>query len=106
MPTETPRSDGALAGLARFCYRRRRLVLLTWIIGVIAVAFVGFGYGAAPDNDYSGGDSGSARAQALIEKHFPEQQGDTLTLAIKARKGIDDPAARQRIEKVLADLEA
>ncbi|MEV0157977.1 MMPL family transporter [Micromonospora sp. NPDC050686] len=72
----------------------------------MAVAFVGFGYGAASDNDYSGGDSHSARAQALIEKHFPEQQGDTLTLAIKAEKGIDDPAARQKIEKVLADLDA
>ncbi|WP_433173798.1 MMPL family transporter [Actinoallomurus sp. CA-150999] len=73
---------------------------------MIAVAFVGFGYGAAPDNDFSGGNSGSAKAQALIEKHFPEQQGDTLTLAIKADKGIDDPAARLRIEKVIADLAA
>jgi putative drug exporter of the RND superfamily len=106
MTTEAPRTDGALAGLARFCYRRRRLVLLTWIVGIIAVAFVGFGYGAAPDNDFFGGGSGSAKAQALIEKHFPEQQGDTLTLAIRADKGIDDPAARQKIEKVIADLDA
>ncbi|WP_197700225.1 MMPL family transporter [Micromonospora echinaurantiaca] len=79
---------------------------MTWIVGVIAVATVGFGYGAAPDNDFTGGDSESARAQALIEKHFPEQQGDRLTLAIKAGKGIDDPAARQKIEKVVADLDA
>ncbi|HEX5598768.1 MAG TPA: MMPL family transporter [Micromonosporaceae bacterium] len=106
MTTETPRTEGTLAGLARFCYRRRRLVLLTWIVGVIAVAFLGFGYGAASDNDYSGGDSDSAKAQALIEKHFPAQQGDTLTLAIRAEKGIDDPAARQKIEKVIADLDA
>jgi RND superfamily putative drug exporter len=106
MKTENPHSDGALAGLARFCYRRRRLVLLTWIVGVIAVAFAGFGYGAASDNDFTGGDSGSAKAQVLIEKHFPEQQGDTLTLAIKAEKGIDDPAARQKIEKVVADIAA
>ncbi|MGW1279639.1 MMPL family transporter [Streptomyces tsukubensis] len=82
------------------------MVLLTWIVGVIALAFVGFGFGAATDNDFTGGDSGSAKAQALIEKHFPEQQGDTLTLAIKAEKGIDDPAARQKIEKVIADLDA
>ncbi|MGX1133774.1 RND superfamily putative drug exporter [Streptomyces glaucescens] len=106
MPTETPRTDGALAGLARFCYRSRRLVLFTWIIGVIALAFVGFRFGAPTDNDFTGGDSGSAKAQALIEQHFPEQQGDTLTLAIKAEKGIDDPAARDKIEKVIADLDA
>jgi putative drug exporter of the RND superfamily len=106
MATETSRTDGRLAGLARFCYRRRRLVLLTWILGVIAVALVGFGYGAASDNDFSGGDSDSAKAQELIAKHFPEQQGDTLTLAIKAEQGIDDPAARQKIEKVIAELDA
>ncbi len=104
MRTETSNTDGALARLARFCYWRRLLVLLTWIVGVIAVALVGFGYGAAPDNDFTGGDSESAKAQELIEQHFPEQQGDTLTLAIKAEKGIDDPAARQKIEKVLAEL--
>ncbi|MFF0865581.1 MMPL family transporter [Nonomuraea sp. NPDC003560] len=104
MRAETSRTDGALGRLARFCYRRRRLVLLTWIVGVIAVALVGFGYGAAPDNDFSGGNSESAKAQELIERHFPEQQGDTLTLAIKAEKGIDDPTARQKIEKVLAGL--
>ncbi|MFG2245028.1 MMPL family transporter [Spirillospora sp. NPDC048823] len=106
MSTETPAAGGVLAGLARFCYRRRRLVLLTWIAGVIAVAFAGFGYGAAPDNDFSGGDSESAKTQELIERHFPERQGDTLTLAIKAERGIDDPAARRKIEKVIADLSA
>ncbi|MGI5522467.1 MMPL family transporter [Micromonospora sp. CA-259024] len=70
------------------------------------MAIVGFGYGAAPDNDFSGGSSDSAKAQKLIEKHFPEQQGDTLTLAIKAEKGIDDPAAREKIEKIIAALDA
>lgn len=106
MTSEAPRTDGALAGLARFCHRRRRLVLLTWIVGVIAVALVGFGYGAAPDNDFSGGDSQSARAHKLMEKHFPEEQGDRLSLAIKADKGIDDPASRQKIERAIADLAA
>ncbi len=67
--------DGVLARLARFCYRRRRLVLLSWIVGVIAVALVGFGYGAASDNEFSGGDSDSAKAQVLIEKHFPSSKG-------------------------------
>ncbi|GLZ09281.1 membrane protein [Actinomadura sp. NBRC 104412] len=100
------RADGVLARLARFCYRRRRTVVLAWIVGVIALAYAGFGYGAASDNDFSGGDSGSAKAQELIERHFPEHQGDTLTLAIKTERGIDDPAVRPRIEKVVADLAA
>ncbi|GAA1988243.1 MMPL family transporter [Catenulispora subtropica] len=106
MTTEVPRTDGALARLARFCHRRRRLVLPAWIVGVVAVAVAGFGFSATPDNAMSGGGSGSAKAQAVIEKHFPERQGDTLTLAIKADEGIDAPAARSRIEKVLAALDA
>jgi putative drug exporter of the RND superfamily len=106
MKTDTPQPDSTLARLARFCYRRRRLVLLSWLVGVIAVAFLGFGFSAPSDNDYASGDSDSAKAQALIEQHFPEQQGDTLTLAIKTERGIDDPAARQKIEKVIADLDA
>ncbi|SHN26514.1 putative drug exporter of the RND superfamily [Actinacidiphila paucisporea] len=105
MSTEAPPKDGALAGLARFCYRRRRLVLMAWILGVLAVAFVGFRFAAASDNDFTGGTTDSARAQALIEKHFPEQQGDTLTLAVKADKGIDDPAVRAKIEKVISTLD-
>ena len=104
--TDTPRTDGALAALARSCYRRRRLVLLAWIVGVIAVAFVGFGYGAASNNRLFRRRLRVRQDAALIEKHFPEQQGDILTLAIRADKGIDNPAARQKIEKVIADLDA
>ncbi|MCQ0005974.1 MMPL family transporter [Actinomadura madurae] len=106
MESERSPAGGVLAGLARFCFRRRRLVLLGWIVGVVAVAFVGFGYGAPSDNDFTGGDSGSAKAQALIERHFPERQGDTLTLAIKADRGLDDPAVRRKVEKVVAELDA
>ncbi|WP_031013823.1 hypothetical protein [Streptomyces sp. NRRL F-5727] len=92
--------------MGRFCFRRRRLVLLAWVVGVIAGVFAGFGYGAAPDNDFSGGDSQSAKAQqlTLMERHFPKERGDRLTLAIKAAKGIDDPAAKRRIERVVAAL--
>ena len=92
--------------MARFCYRRRRVVGLTWIVGVVALAWLGARFGAAPDNDYARGDSDSARAQVLIERHFPSQRGDTLTLAIRAERGIDDPATRPRIERVIADLAA
>ncbi|QNS09091.1 MMPL family transporter [Streptomyces xanthii] len=104
MVLDTTPAGGTLAGLGRFCFRRRRLVLLVWVVGVLAVAFAGFGYGAAPDNDFSGGDSPSAKAQQLMVKHFPEEQGDTLTLAIRADRGIDDPAVRRKIEKVVARL--
>ncbi|MFB7853400.1 MULTISPECIES: hypothetical protein [unclassified Streptomyces] len=42
---------------------------------MVVVSFVGFGFGAAPDNDFSGGDSQSAEAQQPMEKHFPRSKG-------------------------------
>ena len=97
--------EGALSRLALYCFRRRRVVSLAWVVGVVAVALTGFTLGAPPDNAYDT-DSPSARAQALIERHFPERQGDTLTLAIKARGGLDAPATRARVEDLVSRLEA
>ena len=99
-----PPADGALAALGRRCFRRRRLVLWTWIIGVVAVAFDGFTFGAASDNGFSGGGTGSARVQKLMAEHFPQEQGDRLTLAVRTGKGIDDPAVRRKIEKTVTAL--
>src|SRR5438309_995509 len=89
--------------LARFCYRRRRLVLLLWIAGAAAVIFAGFGFGAPADNDFSGGDSDSGQAAQLLKDHFP-RLGDTITLAIHADGGITDPGTKARVEPLLATL--
>ena len=94
--------DGPLVRLARFCYRRRRWVLLTWIVGAAAVMVVGFSFSAPADNGFSGGDTDSGRAQNLIKEHFPQQNGDTLTLAIRADGGI--AAVRPRVEQVIGVL--
>jgi uncharacterized membrane protein YdfJ with MMPL/SSD domain len=97
-----PMYDGPLARLARFCYRRRRWVLPTWIVGAAVVIAVGFGFSAPADNGFSGGKTESAQAQDLIKKHFPEWNGDTLTLAIRAEGGI--AAVRPRVERVVGTL--
>jgi uncharacterized membrane protein YdfJ with MMPL/SSD domain len=94
--------DGPLARLARFCYRRRRWVLLTWIAGTAAVLVVGFTFKAPVDNSFSGGDTESAQAQDLIKKHFPEQNGDTITLAIHAGGGLE--TVRPRVERLVGTL--
>jgi uncharacterized membrane protein YdfJ with MMPL/SSD domain len=94
--------DGLLVRLARVCYRRRRRVLLLWIVGAAAVMAIGFGYSAPADNSFSGSDSESARAQNLIKEHFPQQNGDTLTLAIHADGGV--ASVRPRVERVVGAL--
>ncbi|GLY72522.1 MMPL family transporter [Actinoallomurus iriomotensis] len=94
--------DGPLVRLARLCHRRRRRVLLLWIVGAAVVMAVGFGYSAPADNVFGGGGTESARAQDLIKDHFPRQNGDTLTLAIHADQGV--AAVRPRVERVIGEL--
>jgi len=94
--------DGPLVRLARFCYRRRRRVLLLWIVGAAAVMVVGFGFAAPADNGFGGGETESAQAQDLIKTHFPRQNGDTLTLAVHADGGV--AAVRPRVERVIGEL--
>jgi uncharacterized membrane protein YdfJ with MMPL/SSD domain len=89
--------------LARFCYRRRWLVLLLWIAGAAAVITVGFGFAAPADNNFAGGKADSALAGDVAAKHFPHQ-GDSLTLAVHADRGITDPAAKTKIDGVLTTL--
>ncbi|HEX2316006.1 MAG TPA: MMPL family transporter, partial [Thermomonospora sp.] len=96
--------DGPLARLARLCHRRRRLAVLLWIVGAAAVMAVGFGNAADPLNDFTGGSSESARAQDILDRHFPGMRGESITLAVSAERGIDDPAVRARVEQAVERL--
>jgi RND superfamily putative drug exporter len=104
--TSRPAREGRLAALGRFCYRRRRLIVPLWILFTALVMFVGFRYAAAADNDFSGGESDSGHAQAILNQHFPSQRGDSLTLAIHADAGVSDPSVRTRVQAMLARVAA
>ncbi|TDD66171.1 MMPL family transporter [Actinomadura rubrisoli] len=93
-----------LARLARLCYRRRRLTVSAWIAGTIAVLVLGFGFAADPLNDFSGGGSGSAKAEDLLKDHFPKQSGDSITLAVRAGGGVRSPEARAKVEQAVDRL--
>lgn len=97
-------SRDPLARLAGFCYRHRVWVLLVWTLGSATLLFVGIRYAAPADNSFSGGNTDSEQAQALLRQHFPQRNGDTLTLAIQADSGIDDSRVRSRVESILSHL--
>ena len=93
-----------LGRLAGFCYRRRWAVTLGWLVIAIGLLALGFTRGAPTTNDFSGGNSDSARAGALLATHFPDRHGTSLTLAVHADAGIGDPAVQTRVHEVLAAL--
>jgi putative drug exporter of the RND superfamily len=92
---------GRLAGL---CYRRRHLVALAWLAVAAGLLVLGVTRGAPSSNDFSGGDSDSARAASLLSAHFPDQRGASLTLAVHAGQGVRDPAVQARVAEVLGAL--
>src|SRR2546430_14528464 len=70
-----------LGRLAGFCYRQRWAVTLGWLVIATGLLVLGFTRGAPTTNDFSGGDSDSARAGAPLTAPFPDQPGPSPALA-------------------------
>ena len=92
------RSRPAILGpLGRACFRHRRLTLLTWIVGVACLITLWTRFGAPAQDNFAGNDPG----QTLLNQHFHQQSGDTLTLAIHSDSPVTSPAVRARITSAL-----
>src|SRR2546423_6589991 len=88
--------------IGRFCYRHRWAVTSGWLVIAIGLLVLGFPRGAPTTNACTGGTRGSARPAALLSAHSPDQQGSSLTLAIDAEAGVEDPGVQARVRQVLA----
>ena len=76
-----------LARLARWCYRRRRLVVVLWIVGFIVMNAVGGAIGSAYSDNFSGGHSDSIAAFDLLKSRFPARAGDTADIVFSSENG-------------------
>lgn len=94
-----------LARLARWCYRRRWRVLIGWIVLLVAANVLGSAIGSAYSNSFGGENSDSAAALSLLQNRFPQAAGDTATIVLSARSGVDDPAVRARMESLFSQIE-
>ena len=94
-----------LRRLAAFCYRRRRLVVALWVVGVIGLTVVAANVGDGFREGFSIKGTESARAQELLARSFPERAGDSGQLVVRAPGGVTDPAVQQLVEDKLAAIE-
>jgi len=93
-----------LHNLTRFCFRRRRLVLVTWIVSFVLFGVLGATAAGEYSTDFNIPGSESARALNVLEDKFPERAGDTVSVIFEAERGVNDPATRARVEDLLAKL--
>ncbi|HEV7887825.1 MAG TPA: hypothetical protein VGO92_09710, partial [Acidimicrobiales bacterium] len=93
-----------LAGLARWCYRRRRAVVLLWIAGFVLMNVLGGVVGSAYSDNFSGGKSDSISAFELLKERFPARAGDTADIVFTSAKGVNDPEGRRAMESLFAQV--
>src|SRR5205085_5012766 len=84
--------------------RRRRLVVLLWIVGFVVANALGATIGNAYSDNFSGGHSDSISAFNLLKTRFPARAGDTTDIVFTSPKGVNDPAVRARMESLFAQV--
>ena len=86
-----------LGNIGQACYRRRWPTVLGWILAVACLVMLWTRFGAAAQDTFTGSDPG----QTLLNQHFTQQSGDTLTLAIRSTAPVTDPAVHTQIATAL-----
>ncbi|MGO4750443.1 MMPL family transporter, partial [Streptomyces sp. 2MCAF27] len=69
-----------MAALARWCLRRRFVVIALWLAAFAGVSVAAAVTGSAYSNDYGIPGTDSARVSELMEREFPKQAGDSDTI--------------------------
>ncbi len=93
-----------LQRLASWCYRRRRTVVVAWIVALVAVSVIGSNVGSTFSQGFSLTDTESARAAQLLETRFPARAGDEGQIVFAHSGGVQDAAVETRMEQLFADV--
>lgn len=90
-----------LARLARFCFRRRGTVLLTWVVAIIALNGIGGAVGTAYRTEFRLPDSESKAGFEILTEQFGGAGGFTGRFVYRAEQGIEDPAVKSAITAMI-----
>src|SRR5713101_2226354 len=95
-----------LRRIASWSYRRRRRVVLLWIVALIAVSAIGSTAGSKFAQGFSLPATESQRAADLLKSRFPSRAGDEGQVVFAATAGVQDGAVRSRMEKLFEEVTA
>src|SRR5206468_12499363 len=93
-----------LQRLAAWCYRRRRRVLVLWIVALIVISAIGSSVGSRFSQGFSLSGTESQRATDLLESRFPARAGDEGQIVFAHVGGVRDAAVQTRMEALFRDV--
>lgn len=93
--------------LGRFCYRRRRLVLLVWVAALAALIGAAITAGGTLEDRFElPGTESQAAVDLLEEGGFATRAGAPGQLVIHAGAGVTDPAIERQVAGLIDDMRA
>ena len=95
-----------LISLARFCYRRRWLVVAAWVVVFIGVQAAVGAVGDAYSQEFELEGAESYEAFTIIEERFAERAGAEGEIVFSADAGLADAEVEARLETLFDDVEA
>jgi putative drug exporter of the RND superfamily len=92
--------------LARFAFRRRRLVLAVWLAAAIAAIAIAQASGGKTNDTFTIPGTEAQNAAAVLQAKLPAFSGgqSTIVFATNGTAKVTDPAAKAAIESAMAKL--
>jgi len=92
--------------LARWCFRRRRLVFAGWLFALVLLTALSQAAGSSFTTKYTLPDSPSIQALAVLQHDFPAASGDADQIVVEARAGsVTSAPVRSEVEAMLAKVD-
>ena len=93
--------------LGGWSYRRRKLVVVTWVVMLVGLIALSSTAGGAFNTQFKLPGSESQEAIDLLSAHgFGDRAGAQGQIVFEAEQGIDDPAVRMAMEQFFAQVDA
>src|SRR4051794_36172735 len=89
-----------MRALARWCFRRKFVVLAVWVVALLVVGGLSVKAGSGYTDSFSLPGTESTTALNLLTDNFNTESTDTNQVVFAA-KDVTDPATRARIERAL-----
>jgi putative drug exporter of the RND superfamily len=96
-----------VAGVARWCFRHRVIVLVAWLIVLLSVIGIERAVGSAFTDSFSLPGTESWSGLQLVRSEVPQQSGDSGTIVWHTSDdSVSDPAVKARMQSTLEQVAA